>query len=90
MVIGCDGIYSKLRSKSIEDDSELNYLGVFVVLGICSCKHPLSQERVFQTANGEARLFSMPFLKNNSSYSTMWQLSMRMTITQAEYYGKNQ
>jgi hypothetical protein len=60
-----------------------------IVLGICGSNHPLTKERVFQTADGCARLFSMPFLQNNPYLSSMWQLSMPMTEDRAKFYSNN-
>jgi len=79
LLIGCDGVHSAVRNNVIKNDRELRYLNILIVLGICGSDHPLTKERVFQTADGYARLFSMPFLKNNSSLNSMWQLSMPMT-----------
>jgi 2-polyprenyl-6-methoxyphenol hydroxylase-like FAD-dependent oxidoreductase len=83
LVIGCDGIYSILRKYALSSNEGLTYLGIIVVLGLCGSDHPLTKERVFQTADGEARLFSMPFIKDNPSLSTMWQLSLPIDQTQA-------
>ena len=42
-ILGCDGIYSKVRGLSLKERSPLRYLGVMVILGICGSSHSLSQ-----------------------------------------------
>lgn len=82
LVVGADGIRSKLRNQIIgEKRSPLNYLGCIVILGICSLEalnglsSPLLDgATVFQTANGYERIYMMPYAKD----SVMWQLSFPM------------
>ena len=66
VVVGADGIRSKVRSQKIGDEvSPLRYLGCIVVLGIAAS--PISSfltqdgETAFQTADGVTRLYAMPF-----------------------------
>ena len=91
LVVGADGIRSSVRSLLIgEDESPLRYLGCIVILGICplsdinvsdlegdeGLNSPLlDSATVFQTANGNERIYMMPF----KSDSVMWQLSFPMS-----------
>lgn len=82
LVVGADGIRSSVRRLLIGDDSSpLRYLGCIVILGICPLKvleginSPLlDSATVFQTANGNERIYIMPY----DSDSVMWQLSFPM------------
>jgi 2-polyprenyl-6-methoxyphenol hydroxylase-like FAD-dependent oxidoreductase len=82
LVVGADGIRSSVRRLLIGDDiSPLRYLGCIVILGICPLKaleglnSPLlDSATVFQTANGNERIYIMPY----DSDSVMWQLSFPM------------
>ncbi len=82
LVVGADGIRSAVRRLLIGDDvSPLRYLGCIVILGICPLQYLESVESslldsatVFQTANGNERIYIMPFSAN----SVMWQLSFPM------------
>ena len=75
LLVGCDGIYSKVRQ--LFDPSPLNYLGVVVVLGtLTMSSSSLCFERIWQTMDGSTRLFVMPFGNLiNESCEIMWQLS---------------
>jgi hypothetical protein len=78
--IGSDGIHSKSRPKILGHTSPLRYLGYIVVLGIFkNSKFPLSRRRMFQTSDGAARMFAMPFTEHQS----MWQLSWKMEEEEA-------
>ena len=79
LVVGADGIFSKVRAQMIGDP--LSYLDCIVVLGIVSLDHPLVHERVFETVDGVTRLYSMPFTADLA----MWQLSF--TCTEADAQG---
>ena len=68
-----------------EDASPLNYLGCIAILGICPLENIvdldadgdgalLDSATVFQTANGNERIYIMPYSEN----SVMWQLSFPM------------
>ena len=82
LVVGADGIRSSVRRLLIGDNSSpLHYLGCIVILGICPLKvleglnSPLlDSATVFQTANGNERIYIMPY----DSDSVMWQLSFPM------------
>jgi 2-polyprenyl-6-methoxyphenol hydroxylase-like FAD-dependent oxidoreductase len=82
LVVGADGIRSSVRSLLIgESVTPLRYLGCIVILGICSLKalkgfdsSLLDSATVFQTANGNERIYIMPY----ASDSVMWQLSFPM------------
>jgi 2-polyprenyl-6-methoxyphenol hydroxylase-like FAD-dependent oxidoreductase len=82
LIVGADGIRSSVRRLLIGDDiSPLRYLGCIVILGICPLKvleglnSPLlDSATVFQTANGNERIYIMPY----DSDSVMWQLSFPM------------
>ena len=88
LLIGADGIRSTVRSKLIgEDNTPLRYLGCIVILGICSLEalknidSPLlDSETVFQTANGNERIYVMPY----DADSVMWQLSFPMSEAEAK------
>ena len=88
ILVGADGIRSAVRKQLIGDDkTPLRYLDCIAILGIC----PLSQldgvdsslldlKTVFQTANGNERIYVMPF----STDSVMWQLSFPMPEEEAK------
>ncbi|MFB9052292.1 FAD-dependent oxidoreductase [Formosa undariae] len=88
LVVGADGIRSTVRKLLIgEDHSPLRYLDCIVILGICPLKNLkgiesdlLDSATVFQTANGNERIYMMPF----SSDSIMWQLSFPMAENDAK------
>ncbi len=83
LVVGADGIRSTVRRLLIgEETTPLRYLGVIVILGICPLEQLkgvdsdlLDMATVFQTANGNERIYMMPY----ASDSIMWQLSFPMT-----------
>ncbi len=82
LIVGADGIRSVVRQQIIgEQATPLRSLDCMVMLGIC----PLSElgnlqsdlldgATVFQTANGNERIYMMPYKAD----SIMWQLSFRM------------
>lgn len=88
LMVGADGIRSSVRSLLIgEDSTPLRYLGCIVILGICSLKSLedidcplLDSATVFQTANGNERIYVMPY----SSDAVMWQLSFPMLENEAK------
>lgn len=88
LVVGADGIRSTVRKLLIGDEcTPLRYLDCIVILGICSLKSLkeidntlLDSTTVFQTANGNERIYVMPFDKD----SVMWQLSFPMTENAAK------
>lgn len=88
LVVGADGIRSSVRKLLIgEDITPLRYLGCMVILGICPLaaltgidSSLLDSATVFQTANGNERIYIMPY----DSDSVMWQLSFPMPEKEAE------
>nr|WP_294937367.1 NAD(P)/FAD-dependent oxidoreductase [uncultured Flavobacterium sp.] len=88
LVVGADGIRSAVRKLVIgEDTTPLRYLGCIVILGICPLSSLegldsslLDSATVFQTANGNERIYMMPF----TSDSVMWQLSFPMPEDEAK------
>ena len=88
LVVGADGIRSSVRKLLISEDiTPLRYLGCMVILGICPLSalevhtNPLlDSATVFQTANGNERIYIMPY----TSDSVMWQLSFPMSETEAK------
>jgi 2-polyprenyl-6-methoxyphenol hydroxylase-like FAD-dependent oxidoreductase len=85
--VGCDGIHSRMRRfVSGSSWTPLRYLGYIVVLGIFdNASFPLTQSRAFQTSDGRARLFAMPFTAELS----MWQLSWAMPEEEAVAVSKS-
>jgi 2-polyprenyl-6-methoxyphenol hydroxylase-like FAD-dependent oxidoreductase len=78
-VVGADGIRSSVRKLLIGDSVTLRYLDCIVILGICPLavlngidSSLLDSATVFQTANGNERIYIMPY----DSKSVMWQLSL--------------
>jgi 2-polyprenyl-6-methoxyphenol hydroxylase-like FAD-dependent oxidoreductase len=79
LVVGADGIRGIVRKLIIDDKTTpLRYLDCMVILGICSLSALngldsllLDSATVFQTANGNERIYVMPY----NSDSVMWQLS---------------
>lgn len=88
LVVGADGIRSSVRRLLISDEiTPLRYLNCIVILGICplstleGLNSPLlDSATVFQTANGNERIYMMPY----TSDSIMWQLSFPMTEKEAK------
>lgn len=88
LVVGADGIRSSVRRLLIgEDITPLRYLGCIVILGICPLSaledldnSLLDSATVFQTANGNERIYIMPYTFN----SVMWQLSFPMLEEEAK------
>jgi salicylate hydroxylase len=88
LVVGADGIRSSVRKSLIGDDTTpLRYLDCIVILGICPLSalegldsSLLDSATVFQTANGNERIYIMPY----TSDSVMWQLSFPMPEEEAK------
>jgi 2-polyprenyl-6-methoxyphenol hydroxylase-like FAD-dependent oxidoreductase len=88
LVVGADGIRSAVRRLLIgEETTPLRYLGCIVILGICPLadldgldNDLLDSATVFQTANGNERIYIMPY----DADSVMWQLSFPMTEDEAK------
>lgn len=87
LVVGADGIRSSVRKLILGDGiAPLRYLNCIVILGICPLNalvgidSPLlDSATVFQTANGNERIYIMPY----DSESVMWQLSFPMLEQEA-------
>ncbi|MGC1631126.1 MAG: NAD(P)/FAD-dependent oxidoreductase [Gelidibacter sp.] len=87
LVVGADGIRSTIRRMLIgEEITPLNYLGCIVILGICPLSALegldsalLDSATVFQTANGNERIYIMPYAED----SVMWQLSFPISENEA-------
>lgn len=88
LLVGADGIRSSVRKLLIGDKkTPLRYLDCIVFLGICPLKNLkgidsdlLDSATVFQTANGNERIYIMPFTKD----SVMWQLSFPLPEADAK------
>ena len=88
LIVGADGIRSAVRNILIgEETSPLRYLDCIVILGICPLSTLknidnalLDSATVFQTANGNERIYVMPF----DADSVMWQLSFPMSEEDAK------
>lgn len=88
LVVGADGIRSTVRRLLIgEEASPLRYLDCIVILGICPLaaiesenETLLDSATVFQTANGNERIYIMPYTTD----SVMWQLSFPMAEEDAK------
>ncbi|CAN5460008.1 NAD(P)/FAD-dependent oxidoreductase [soil metagenome] len=88
LLVGADGIHSAVRKLLIgENTTPLRYLDCIVILGICPLanlngleNNLLDSATVFQTANGNERIYIMPY----DSDSVMWQLSFPMSEKDAK------
>ncbi|MDO9184962.1 MAG: NAD(P)/FAD-dependent oxidoreductase [Bacteroidia bacterium] len=88
LVVGADGIRSSVRRLLIDEDiTPLRYLGCIVILGICPLVNLngldsslLDSATVFQTVNGNERMYMMPY----SSDTVMWQFSFQMPEKEAK------
>ena len=88
LVVGADGIRSSVRRLLLgEDITPLRYLDCIVILGICPLKalggytsSLLDSATVFQTANGNERIYMMPYTLD----TVMWQLSFPMPEIEAK------
>ncbi len=88
LLVGADGIRSSVRKLLLSDEiTPLRYLDCIVILGICPLSalegitsSLLDSATVFQTANGNERIYIMPYDSN----SVMWQLSFPMKENEAK------
>ncbi|CAM3547607.1 FAD-dependent oxidoreductase [Flavobacterium chungbukense] len=88
ILVGADGIRSSVRRLLIGDEkTPLRYLDCIVILGICPLSSLkdlknslLDSATVFQTANGNERIYIMPY----DADSVMWQLSFPMLEEEAK------
>jgi 2-polyprenyl-6-methoxyphenol hydroxylase-like FAD-dependent oxidoreductase len=78
LVVGADGIRSSVRKLLIGDSVTPCVTSIVLILGICPLavlngidSSLLDSATVFQTANGNERIYIMPY----DSKSVMWQLS---------------
>lgn len=93
LVVGADGIRSTVRNLIIDEEkAPLRYLGCMVILGICQLDSIENTDRtlldsatVFQTANGNERIYVMPY----DSDSVMWQLSFPIDEVEAKMLSAN-
>lgn len=91
LLVGADGIRSSVRKLLISEEvSPLRYLGCIVILGICPLEnlnglesHLLDSATVFQTVNGNERIYMMPY----DADTVMWQLSFPMPEEDAKALG---
>lgn len=92
MIVGADGIRSTVRNFIFEKKSDpLRYLNCMVILGICPLEKLnhlnnslLDGATVFQTANGNDRIYMMPFDTDH----VMWQLSFPIDENTAKKLNK--
>ncbi len=92
ILVGADGIRSSVRKLLLgEEILPLRYLDCMVILGICSLKSIKNIESplldgatVFQTANGNERIYMMPY----SEEAIMWQLSFPISEEAAKEISK--
>jgi len=92
-IFGADGIRSAVRNLIIrEEKAPLRYLGCMVILGICPLdsientnRTLLDSATVFQTANGNERIYVMPY----DADSVMWQLSFPIDEDEAKKLSTN-
>ncbi|CAM1333622.1 FAD-dependent oxidoreductase [Tenacibaculum aestuariivivum] len=92
LVVGADGIRSTVKKLFFnKKNTPLRYLNCIVILGICPLKDIpktdsllLDAATVFQTANGNERIYMMPY----SSNTIMWQLSFPMLEEDAKILSK--
>jgi 2-polyprenyl-6-methoxyphenol hydroxylase-like FAD-dependent oxidoreductase len=90
LVVGADGIRSSVRNVLFgTENTPLRYLDCIVILGICPLSALEDEEidnslldsaTVFQTANGNERIYIMPYAAD----SVMWQLSFPMLEEEAK------
>jgi 2-polyprenyl-6-methoxyphenol hydroxylase-like FAD-dependent oxidoreductase len=88
LVVGADGIRSSVRNLLFtKNNTPLRYLNCIVILGICPLKNLkginnplLDSATVFQTANGNERIYMMPYDQD----AIMWQLSFPMSEKEAK------
>jgi 2-polyprenyl-6-methoxyphenol hydroxylase-like FAD-dependent oxidoreductase len=93
LLIGSDGIFSttrRLLNLNVKGHAQdtLTYCGLCVSLGIvydAEFKVQLAKERIFETVDGSARVYAMPFTPG----STMWQLSFPCGEEDAKEYSRD-
>ena len=88
LLVGADGIRSSVRELLFEQEPyPLRYLDCIVILGICAlsdlqnaAQELLDQKTVFQTANGNERMYMMPYDPEH----IMWQFSYPLAEAEAK------
>ncbi|WP_230199270.1 FAD-dependent oxidoreductase [Leeuwenhoekiella blandensis] len=88
LLVGADGIRSSVRALLFEQEPyPLRYLDCIVILGICALSplkntahELLDQKTVFQTANGNERMYMMPYDPEH----IMWQFSYPLAEAEAK------
>ncbi|WP_273005228.1 FAD-dependent oxidoreductase [Leeuwenhoekiella blandensis] len=88
LLVGADGIRSSIRALLFEQEPyPLRYLDCIVILGICALSalkntahELLDQKTVFQTANGNERMYMMPYDPEHM----MWQFSYPQAEAEAK------
>ena len=88
LLVGADGIRSSVRELLFEQELyPLRYLDCIVILGICALSalkntahELLDQKTVFQTANGNERMYMMPYDPEH----IMWQFSYPLAEADAK------
>ena len=98
LLVGCDGIFSTVRRQLALPGDRLNYVGLICCLGIVPTTYggedkghgdavaaPLAYRRIFETVDGSARIYAMPFTTD----STMWQLSFPLPEEEARRLAKD-
>jgi len=88
LLVGADGIRSSVRALLFEQEPyPLRYLDCIVILGICTLSalkntayELLDQKTVFQTANGNERMYMMPYDPEH----IMWQFSYPLAEAEAK------
>lgn len=83
LVVGADGIRSSITQRVLPS-SNLNFLGVVIILGTATTSHPRARNR-FQMLNGHHRLFCKPW----SETKAFWQVTFPATLDECyNKYGK--
>jgi 2-polyprenyl-6-methoxyphenol hydroxylase-like FAD-dependent oxidoreductase/ankyrin repeat protein len=87
LLVAADGVRSRVQRQRLPD-AELKYLGVVLVTGFTTLRHPLMRGQGFYTVDGErARIFTMPFKSGDAISSkpplNMWQISVRVSEEEA-------
>jgi len=88
LLVGADGIRSSVRALLFKQEPyPLRYLDCIVILGICAVSalkntahELLDQKTVFQTANGNERMYMMPYDPEH----IMWQFSYPLAEAEAK------
>ena len=94
LLVAADGVRSRVQRQRLPD-ANLNYLGVVLVTGFTTLRHPLMRGQGFYTVDGErARIFTMPFKTGDAAPAAderrsskpplnMWQISVRVSEEEA-------